>query len=356
MEPKHSQQSGQSMILIALLLVALIAAAGLVLDGGRVYAARRQSQNASDGAALAGIRALVMGNGDAEIRSAIDTYASANFAAGPEDVTAFYLDENDAMLTLAPIGSWGTVPVAATGVSVTVAFHLDPWMMGVVNGGAPVEVNTTAAAQSGPPVSSVNLMPMTVMLPEGCDPNSSDQSQCFHYNEVVQLFGGVQGGGAFQWIAYNGANNPDTIAGYINQSISAGVVSIGDCIANSPGMQTANQIRVALDNWLPPMMPVGSAHWIIPIYGTVCSRDLNGNPAQYRVAAFAEFVLLGYDFGGNSNNPSTFTCDPALAPPGTTGSLKCIQGYFVKWVDPSPGKPGRCNTSGLNTCAMWLSR
>ena len=54
----RSSESGQVMVLVMFLLVALIAAVGLAVDGGRLYSARRSAQNAADNAALAGALAI----------------------------------------------------------------------------------------------------------------------------------------------------------------------------------------------------------------------------------------------------------------------------------------------------------
>jgi uncharacterized membrane protein len=47
-------ERGQVLVLVALLLVGLVAVAGLVTDGGVVFTQRRDLQNIADGAALAG--------------------------------------------------------------------------------------------------------------------------------------------------------------------------------------------------------------------------------------------------------------------------------------------------------------
>ncbi|MEX2230414.1 MAG: pilus assembly protein TadG-related protein [Dehalococcoidia bacterium] len=49
-----ADESGQAMVLVALFLPALIAVAGLVTDGGMVFAERRDLQNVADAAAAAG--------------------------------------------------------------------------------------------------------------------------------------------------------------------------------------------------------------------------------------------------------------------------------------------------------------
>lgn len=47
-------ESGQVIVLVAVLMVALVAVVGLVTDGGMVFTQRRDLQNVADAAALAG--------------------------------------------------------------------------------------------------------------------------------------------------------------------------------------------------------------------------------------------------------------------------------------------------------------
>jgi len=77
----HREQRGQSLIIITLALVATLALAALVVDGGNAYVQRRRMQNAADAGALAGVREICSG-GDPE-GAAID-YAQRN---GGQDVT-----------------------------------------------------------------------------------------------------------------------------------------------------------------------------------------------------------------------------------------------------------------------------
>ena len=45
---QHQKANGQAIVLIALALVAMVAFAGLAIDGGMVYSDRRHAQNAAD--------------------------------------------------------------------------------------------------------------------------------------------------------------------------------------------------------------------------------------------------------------------------------------------------------------------
>ncbi|HEY5982647.1 MAG TPA: Tad domain-containing protein [Anaerolineales bacterium] len=67
--PRQRHERGQALILIVFGIVALFGIAGLAIDGGNVYADRRQAQNAADGAALAAALARI--NGEDFVNAAI---------------------------------------------------------------------------------------------------------------------------------------------------------------------------------------------------------------------------------------------------------------------------------------------
>jgi len=72
---------GQTIVLVALAAVALLALVALAVDGGNAYATRRQAQNAADGAAIAGTWMMVDISGFnrvARIVRQVNTYAQAN--------------------------------------------------------------------------------------------------------------------------------------------------------------------------------------------------------------------------------------------------------------------------------------
>ena len=56
--PPWSDDRGATMILFAVVLIGLLALSGLVIDGGRLFAERRQQQNAADFASMAATREL----------------------------------------------------------------------------------------------------------------------------------------------------------------------------------------------------------------------------------------------------------------------------------------------------------
>jgi Flp pilus assembly protein TadG len=73
------REEGQSIILVALGMIALIAIVGVVIDVGRLYVAQRELQTAADAAALAGVEALPDG---ATAQTAALTYSATSAGGG----------------------------------------------------------------------------------------------------------------------------------------------------------------------------------------------------------------------------------------------------------------------------------
>lgn len=81
-------ESGQSLVIIALGLIAFVAILALVLDGANAYAAKRQAQNAADAGAIAGATAMCKNNSQSDGETAAITYAELNGADHPPVVIA----------------------------------------------------------------------------------------------------------------------------------------------------------------------------------------------------------------------------------------------------------------------------
>ena len=83
----QSRESGQTLVLVALMLVGFVAMLGLVLDGGNIYFQRRRMQNAADAGAIAGAVVLAKnGTGD-EARAKALEYALTHNLAESAQVT-----------------------------------------------------------------------------------------------------------------------------------------------------------------------------------------------------------------------------------------------------------------------------
>ena len=69
--PARERQQGQVMVLFLLAIFAIIGMVGLVLDGGSVFAQRRDQQTAADLAAMAGAAAYLNATGTADRASRV---------------------------------------------------------------------------------------------------------------------------------------------------------------------------------------------------------------------------------------------------------------------------------------------
>jgi hypothetical protein len=167
-------QRGQTVVIVAIAIVVLLAFAGLAIDGGTAYLNRRRMQNAADAAALAGARelaaALCAGTTanatDAAVDAAVADYALRNGVDTAEDAVAHYVRfEGEAVVEFSPpvaVGS-GAVPNGASGVIVTTTITRPTYFLGLI--GQPVgPAQASATAISGPPRIMGGLRPFGVPL------------------------------------------------------------------------------------------------------------------------------------------------------------------------------------------------
>jgi Flp pilus assembly protein TadG len=127
---------GQVTAFVVVLMVGLMVMAGLVVDGGRYFTARRNAQNLAAGAARAGAQGLSEDSlRDREAQPTLD----------PDDAY------RRAEAYLAAAGTTGTIVVNADTVTVTVANTVSPSILGIVGvGDRTLTATETAVAQPGP--------------------------------------------------------------------------------------------------------------------------------------------------------------------------------------------------------------
>jgi hypothetical protein len=187
----HNSERGQMLVIVAVALTALVAMAGLVIDGGMALSNRRQVQNASDAAALAGARVLGLdlkwravnagnpspapapfANVDQEVCDAINEALAYNenraqdietidCYAGSDDAQYVDFDRN----VLGRVGDG--VPSLAQGVRVYGTGQSGTFLMGVI--GIPtISVGADATAISGPGEPPLGaLLPFVAQNPLG---------------------------------------------------------------------------------------------------------------------------------------------------------------------------------------------
>ena len=123
-------QDGQVTVFVVVVFVALVAVAGLVIDGGRALAARRRAIDEAEAAARAGAQAL-----------SIDAYrSSATVTLDPAGARAA------ALSYLAATGDTGQVAISGGVITVTVEVHQPVTILGIAGVGT-MTLTGTARAQ-----------------------------------------------------------------------------------------------------------------------------------------------------------------------------------------------------------------
>jgi hypothetical protein len=175
------------------MLVGLLALIGLAVDGGSMYTQRRQAQNASDGAAIAGTRQMLdmyvqmarnnasdvdgYPNQERDILTTIETYAlkhHINIAAGSGDLEAYFVNDAKQIVSVAygrngcgspnpcKVGDNNGIPwtYGAKGIMVRTRSHAPAFFMAVFGTN---EVTAAASATAFMGVATSTSMDMGVM-------------------------------------------------------------------------------------------------------------------------------------------------------------------------------------------------
>jgi Flp pilus assembly protein TadG len=129
-----SRPLGQTLVLFALALIAIVAMVGLVIDGGNAYAQQRSTQNGSDSAAEAGATILVR-----NVMAA---------AAGGTTMTAAQLDTAVLAAANRSAASHGLRPFDPNVADNSAAYYTDILGNLLTSGGA-ITTSTATAAQVG---------------------------------------------------------------------------------------------------------------------------------------------------------------------------------------------------------------
>ena len=117
---------GQTAVMVAMAMILLIAFVGLAVDGGSMFANRRNAQNSADAAALAGAQVMltrynimVLANAydvpgsaddDTAINTAITSYASSH-GVSRSNLQAYYVNDSKQIVGSTQVGSTGSVPL-----------------------------------------------------------------------------------------------------------------------------------------------------------------------------------------------------------------------------------------------------
>jgi len=344
----HSKRQGQSIIIIALIIVVLVGMVGLSVDVGNTYAQNRNAVRATNAAALAAMDRLIRHGNDSSIGSVIVASFKSNgitaqinpaAAAQPGErlIQARYLDSNGNPLGGGcNIGSCGSVPTNVTYIQINTTGRVDTYFARVL-GQQTLPVKAQAFAAQCTPVNGVFPIGINAAdLDENGFKPPSDPSEMPYYgrysdNTYQNLtarriyrkdnFGTP---GSFSWLQWQSAQSggsgsavstEDMLAGDGNLDLGfkevtpwpdpnsqapagyplvPGQLTIGDWIAGNTGSSSSNAIRAALDYHVTNRTILN-----LPIIDQAVG---SGQGTSFHYARMGAFYLRGYQLGGGGNS------------------------------------------------------
>ncbi|MGD8491946.1 MAG: pilus assembly protein TadG-related protein [Anaerolineae bacterium] len=381
---KHelTRQQGQTIIIIALMFLALVILVAIAIDGSTAYLHRRIAQNAADAAALAAAQELghfLRGEDikDEDVKDMLDEFARRNDVVRVE---GFYL--NPASIPLAEIGTIGASdpPTDAFGVWAT-AYITSPTFLGGIIGldGLPLDAEAEVLFDQVCTAGSC-LLPIAVYA-GGFNPDPGAPFVDFGFEEGVcyNLWDG-QGGGNFGWLNWSGqgeqysckmtAGVGDCSAQCIEFNMDPAncvhwdqdVLWVGDWVGGTPGVNNASGLHTWLDYYIDNKDEILAQLMLyddIEAFGSgkaTCGTGEWPDDAKgefYHVAGFATFKITGYRLSKGRGSP-VMRDDPDYPPPEDCIDFPSSDGLCcVEWLScDDPNAPDDC---GEWWCNSWGS-
>jgi Flp pilus assembly protein TadG len=285
-----SDERGATAVVFALLLVPILGFAAIAVDVGSLYAERSRLQVAADAAAIAVAQDCSRGNcGD--MLATARTLVAAN--------------DGDASAVQPVLNS---VPLSVTASGRTPVKH---WFAPVL-GFDSTAVTASATVGWGAPSRGTAVLPLTFSYcsftrQTGGLATTTAQVVKFSQDDTSPCPGAggnqVPGGFAFVVPDANSCQATSSLAQLLNSS--TGVSLPGGCT------------QADFDRWLNQTV-------LLPLFDKAGGT---GSNAWYRVYGYAAFRLTGYAFNGSTRSAKV------VCGPGTNPSVRCITGYFTRYVD-----------------------
>jgi hypothetical protein len=267
---------GQVLAIVAGGMVVFILAVGLVLDTGIGFMNRRDAQNISDLAAVAGTKVIADhytkgGRTGNDVYAAISDNATTNGCTGDCTWTAIYVAGDETPLGSVQLG--GSIPADAQGVQVDVHRHPTTFFMRII-GQEQIDVATKATALTA----DQTTVPPGVLLPIGMSPPDTLEP-----GQIYDITDGKNGPGNFGWLSWYDSNDANSLVNSIctpdNPELTVPVN-----VPGAPGKMNKKEGRDCLDEYIANGTTV-----LIPIWD---GSDVgNGSHSVYRIIGFAAFVL-----------------------------------------------------------------
>lgn len=329
--PVAGDDAGQVAVIVAVCLIVIFGLAAIVIDGGALYAERRELQNGADAGVLAVAEDCARGAVPCVLSVAENTaadYADANAVDGASTVEALDLDLVNREVTADLL-----VEDASSGDNL-----LAHWLAPVLGIDAS-EVRASATAVWGP-VGGATTLPVTFSK---CEFDAATAGGTV-YVEPDPVTGDYPPGKGETILFHQGqgfsGNMDEDCTGVAGQDYAGGFgwLDSNDCSATTDaGGWTGGETGVGT-----PDSKVGcSADYLrdevfqnvvlIPVYDA--TNDLGGSNAEYHIAGYAGLYVTGYRFSG----PPPQSDWHRTSYPGhacTPSSERCLTGYFTTFVTP----------------------
>lgn len=312
-------QRGQTLAIVALMLVALIAMLALVIDVGNIYSERRMLQNAADSGALAGARALAAGVDEAGVQAAVNDYAVVRNRAESYEAS-----------------------ILSSSVVVTARRTCKTYFAGIV--GWPTFPVWAVAEAGYRPGGYGCVMPIGVRDGSWVE----DEPFTIWDSKVVTsvLESGIIGMSDRGWLNLDGESASDqelrewiSGGGYTEPVCPSGWPTDTDCLIDGTQGSKADALH-AMDDLLQEALLNGEdgVYIVIPVFDQV--TDENGNEpeepadkAHFRVTGFAQFFVTAVE---------------------DQYGYKYIQGRFTRYVsDCAEAGPPPLPDYGVEVIKLW---
>jgi hypothetical protein len=335
----RKKAGGQSIALIALMIVVLFAMVGLAVDVGNTYAEQRNTVRATDAASIAGMNALINGSDDATVYSVIVQSLSSNNIQVAEQGTqpeqgervleANYLDSSGNPIASCPyIGSCGsTVPQGVTYLRVNVGGKVDTFFARLV-GQNTLPVGANAFAAKGACTQGVYPIAVrdTFLNENGFVNPDKMYSDNIYRNKTVKRIQmhdpNNNPNGGFDWLQWKAGNQagsstemtamltgPGNISEGLDEvtpwpsasslpqpagyPIDPNHLNAGDWISGNSGVGNSSAVGAQLDQHIRDRTVM-----ILPIWD---SNLGSGQNAIYHISRLGAFLLTSYHLSGNFN-------------------------------------------------------
>lgn len=360
---------GQSLPLIALMIVVLMALVGLSVDVGNTYAEQRNTQRATNAAALAGMNALIAGGSDYTVQQAIVNSLKSNGIDAAEDIDALpgqrilranYLDESgNALSGCANVGNNcpQSVLQKARYIRVDVSGRVDTYFARVVGQqDLPVAADAWAARGACTTIYPLGVRSnaLTTTGFVSSEGNFSGGEYRNRTTKTLTLQTTANPNGNFVWLRWSANANSSTHGSGSNALVTMmkGTGNIAEEFAEAPWPTNHSEYRNKPEGYpiVPGQLTVGD--WVYAGatstpsgLGTVLAEhkfaankdvrvlilpivDATDGNNSYRVASLGAFAVTDYNVANNKVKLAYLgdapECSTLREPPATPGVITLV--------------------------------